>query len=127
VIAFTKEGVVYAWGHNGFCQLGLGNSCQTVVPSIVGGTLTGKKVVLISCGSHHTMALTSEGEVYAWGQNNSGQVGCGSTANQPTARRVSAVIGNTKIVSIASGQTSSFAVSDTGEVADESRVQNLRY
>lgn len=55
-------------------------------------------------------------KVYAFGQNNSGQVGCGSTANQPTPRRVSAVIGSTKIVSIACGQTSSFAVSDNGEV-----------
>ncbi|ODN05802.1 RCC1 and BTB domain-containing protein 1 [Orchesella cincta] len=116
VIAFTQDGSVYAFGHNGFCQLGLGTSCQTHVPALVCGGLTGKKVIEVACGSHHTLALTSDGEVYAFGQNNSGQVGCGSTANQPTPRRVSAVIGSTKIVSIACGQTSSFAVSDTGEV-----------
>jgi RCC1 and BTB domain-containing protein len=73
-------------------------------------------VTELRCGSHHTIALTSEGEVFAFGQNNSGQIGCGSTANQPTPRRVSAVIGNIKIMSIACGQTSTFAVSDTGEV-----------
>ncbi|XP_021955121.1 RCC1 and BTB domain-containing protein 1 isoform X1 [Folsomia candida] len=116
VVAFTKDGGLYAWGHNGFCQLGLGTSCQTVVPTLVSSGLLGKKIIDVSCGSHHSIALTSEGEVFAFGQNNSGQIGCGSTANQPTPRRVSAVIGNVKIVKIACGQTSTFAVSDTGEV-----------
>lgn len=97
-------------------QLGLGTSCQTVVPTLVSSGLLGKKIIDVSCGSHHSIALTSEGEVFAFGQNNSGQIGCGSTANQPTPRRVSAVIGNVKIVKIACGQTSTFAVSDTGEV-----------
>jgi len=55
-------------------------------------------------------------QVFCWGQNTSGQVGCGSTANQPIPRRVSAVIGNSKMVYIACGQTSTFVVSDTGEV-----------
>lgn len=32
-------------------------------------------------------------QVFAWGQNNCGQVGTGSTANQPSPRKVSAVIG----------------------------------
>lgn len=32
-------------------------------------------------------------QVYAWGQNNCGQVGTGTTANQPTPRKISAVIG----------------------------------
>lgn len=97
-------------------QLGLGTSCQTHVPALVCGGLTGKKVIEVACGSHHSLALTNDGEVYAFGQNNSGQVGCGSTANQPTPRRVSAVIGSTKIVSIACGQTSSFASTDLRDV-----------
>jgi len=31
--------------------------------------------VKVACGSEHTLALTNKGEVYAWGQNNYGQVG----------------------------------------------------
>jgi alpha-tubulin suppressor-like RCC1 family protein len=61
-------------------------------------------------------------QVYCWGQNTSGQVGCGSTANQPIPRRVSAVIGNSKIVYIACGQTSTFAASDTGEVVTNNDI-----
>lgn len=55
-------------------------------------------------------------QVYAWGYNNCGQVGSGSTANQPTPRRVSSCLQNKVVVSIVCGQTSSLAVVDNGEV-----------
>ncbi|MEQ2252224.1 RCC1 and BTB domain-containing protein 1, partial [Ilyodon furcidens] len=54
--------------------------------------------------------------VYAWGYNNCGQVGSGSTANQPTPRRVSSCLQNKVAVSIVCGQTSSLALVDNGEV-----------
>lgn len=40
-----------------------GTSCQTVVPTMVSSGLLGKKIIDVSCGSHHSIALTSEGEV----------------------------------------------------------------
>lgn len=55
-------------------------------------------------------------QVLAWGQNNYGQVGSGTTTNQPTPRRVIASIGGRQVVDIACGQTSSMAVMDNGEV-----------
>jgi len=64
-------------------------------------------------------------QVYAWGQNNAGQIGCGSTANQPTPKRVSAVIGNLKIVSITCGQNSSFALSENGDVSTKNLTDLL--
>lgn len=57
-------------------------------------------------------------QVYAWGYNNCGQVGSGSTSNQPTPRRVSSCLQNKVAVSIVCGQTSSLAVVDNGEVTD---------
>lgn len=56
-------------------------------------------------------------QVYAWGYNNCGQVGSGSTANQPTPRRVSNCLQAKVAVSIACGQTSSVVVIDNGEVS----------
>lgn len=76
----------------------------------------GKRVVDIACGSYHTLVLTSDGEVYAWGQNNCGQIGSGSTTNQPTPRKVTAGIGSRRVEAIACGQIASMAVLDTGEV-----------
>ena len=66
--AFTNfflytAGEVYSWGHNGYCQLGNGGSTQGVLPTLVCTNLQGKRVSKVACGSHHSLALTLEGEV----------------------------------------------------------------
>ncbi|XP_034614407.1 RCC1 and BTB domain-containing protein 1 isoform X3 [Trachemys scripta elegans] len=116
VILSTEDGEVYAWGHNGYSQLGNGTTNQGITPIQVCTNLLIKRVIEVACGSHHSMALSSDGDVYAWGYNNCGQVGSGSTANQPTPRKVSNCLQTKMVVSIACGQTSSMAVIDNGEV-----------
>lgn len=115
VLLATEGGEMYAWGHNGYSQLGNGTANQGISPAQVTSNLTQKKVTEVACGSHHSMALTLDGEVYAWGYNNCGQVGSGSTANQPTPRKVSNLLQSKVVVSITCGQTSSMAVLDNGE------------
>ena len=39
-----------------------------LIPTLVQGALTGKTVVDVACGSHHSICLTSDGELYAWGK-----------------------------------------------------------
>ncbi len=56
-------GELYSWGHNGYCQLGNGSTNQGPTPTLVTTNLIGKKITAVACGSHHSMALTSEGEV----------------------------------------------------------------
>lgn len=56
------DGDVFAWGHNGYCQLGVGNSNQGLVPMQL-NTVGSKVVVQVACGSHHSMARTRDGEV----------------------------------------------------------------
>ena len=57
------SGEVYTWGHNGYSQLGNGNTNQGLIPSLTSG-LQMKKVIQVSCGSHHSLALTDDGEVH---------------------------------------------------------------
>uniref|UniRef100_A0AAR2LBV3 BTB domain-containing protein n=1 Tax=Pygocentrus nattereri TaxID=42514 RepID=A0AAR2LBV3_PYGNA len=114
-VVIATAGEVYAWGHNGYSQLGNGTTNHGLTPALVSTNLINKRVTEVACGSHHTIALTTEGEVYAWGYNNSGQVGSGSTANQPTPRRVSSCLQNKVVVNIACGQLCSMAVLDNGE------------
>ncbi|KAL8593917.1 hypothetical protein ACOMHN_032338 [Nucella lapillus] len=111
----TPGGEVWSWGHNGYCQLGNGSSSHGVQPVSISFYIS-HEVKSVACGSHHSMALTAEGEVYAWGQNNCGQVGNGTTANQPTPRRVSPALGGHKAVAITCGQTSSLTLLENGEV-----------
>ncbi|XP_056467332.1 RCC1 and BTB domain-containing protein 2 isoform X1 [Gadus chalcogrammus] len=116
VVLATSDGEVFAWGHNGYSQLGNGTTNHGLIPALVSTNLLNKKVMEVACGSHHTIALTTDGEVFAWGYNNSGQVGSGSTANQPTPRRVSSCLQNKVVVNIGCGQLCSMAVLDNGEI-----------
>ena len=116
VIAFTEMGEVYSWGHNGYSELGNGSSSQCLFPTVIGSSLSGKEVIEVACGSHHSLALTRDGEVYGWGQNTCGQVGAGVSTNQAVPRKVNSHIGIKKTISIACGKTPSMAVLENGEV-----------
>lgn len=63
--------------------------------------------------------MTSDGEVFAWGQNNAGQCGSGTTTGQSVPRRVTSGIGGHKVVAIACGQLTSMALLDDGEVRNQ--------
>ena len=76
VVALTREGNVIAWGGNRKGQLGDGqftSSCEAKVIL----QLRHRPVVLITCGEEHSLALTSGGNVYSWGDNSQGQLGLG--------------------------------------------------
>jgi hypothetical protein len=64
-LALTESGEVYAWGGNGFGQLGLGDTRNRLTPTQVPGL---GRVKAIAVGLEHSLALTESGEVYAWGQ-----------------------------------------------------------
>ncbi|XP_043461516.1 RCC1 and BTB domain-containing protein 1-like isoform X1 [Leptopilina heterotoma] len=116
VLALSNKGEVYSWGHNGYSELGNGSSNQGLTPTIISTILSEKLIVSIACGSHHSLALTNEGEVFAWGQNNCGQVGSGMNSNQGAPRKVNSILSEKKVISITCGQTSSIALTDVGEV-----------
>lgn len=59
----VADGELFAWGHNGYSQLGNGTTNQGVAPVVVSANLLNKKVTEVACGSHHSMALTDSGEV----------------------------------------------------------------
>ena len=63
VLFLFSDGDLYSWGHNGYCQLGNGSTNQGPTPSLVTTNLLGKKIIEVACGSHHSMALTNDGEV----------------------------------------------------------------
>lgn len=43
----------------------------------VSGEVADKAVVDVACGQHHTACITSNGEVYTWGNGKSGALGHG--------------------------------------------------
>lgn len=51
-------------------------------------SLQGKHVKDIACGSGHSAAITTNGELYTWGQGDHGRLGHGDTVNQSKPKQV---------------------------------------
>ncbi len=74
----------------------------------------------ISAGAYHSLALTADGHVYAWGDNANGQLGNGSTTNATTPVEVKGTGGTgvlSNIQSLSAGYYFSLAVTDDGHVS----------
>ena len=80
-LALAGDGSVLAWGWNGFGQLGDGTTTDRPLPTRVRAL---SDVRTVSAGVGHSLALTPTGygRVLAWGLNNAGQVGDGTTENR---------------------------------------------
>jgi alpha-tubulin suppressor-like RCC1 family protein/type II secretory pathway pseudopilin PulG len=76
----VASGKVYCWGGNNFGQLGNSSTIDSFVPVAVTdtGALSGKTVTDVSVANSFACALAG-GEIYCWGQNNTGQLGNGTT------------------------------------------------
>ncbi|XXG46537.1 hypothetical protein AAC387_Pa02g1355 [Persea americana] len=83
VVALSEDGVLQAWGYNECGQLGRGFTCEGLqgariingyarfldeAPELV-------KIIQVSCGEHHTAAISESGDVYTWGLGSMGQLG----------------------------------------------------
>ena len=113
-LAIGSDGKVYAWGYNGYGQLG--NSSTTDSPTPVTVRLPpGITPISIAAGGSHSLAIGSDGKLYAWGENNVGQLGDGSTTNSSTPVAVQLPPGITPI-SIAAGGSHSLAIGSDGKL-----------
>lgn len=116
VLALTFDGTVYAWGLNSSGQAGVGSFNSTVsTPTLVQGSLAGKVVVSIAAGVFHSLAVTSDGELHAWGSNSKFSLGTGYGQPSTTAP-VLAYSGVLKFVQVAAGESHSLALTTTGQV-----------
>ncbi|CAB3387466.1 Hypothetical predicted protein [Cloeon dipterum] len=114
--AISASGSVFAWGSNCYGQLGLGTKQQTLVPTKVGGTLGTKRVVQVACSGMHTLALTSDREVFSFGHNDCGQLGLVQNEDQTRPMKLDFPFSGKVVTAIACLCSSSVALLDSGEV-----------
>jgi uncharacterized repeat protein (TIGR02543 family) len=105
-LALCSDGSVAAWGYNGDGQLGNNSNTDSLVPVLVNAasgvsSLYGKKVVAVSAGGYHSLALCSDGTLAAWGYNGKGELGNNGTA----ASKVPLALNTTSGVSALYGKT----------------------
>lgn len=113
-LALTRSGRLVSWGDNSKGQLGDGTKISSTTPVMV-RLAAGVRVVAIGAGSQHSVALTSTGQVLAWGYNEFGQLGNGTRINSdvPVAVHIPAGV---KVIAVSAGGGYSLALTSTGQV-----------
>jgi alpha-tubulin suppressor-like RCC1 family protein len=83
-IIVKPDGSVWTWGINTEGQLGYGTTDTTCAPVQVkgpGGSGNLSGVMSVAAGEGHSVAIKSDGTIWAWGRNGNGQLGNGTTSN----------------------------------------------
>jgi alpha-tubulin suppressor-like RCC1 family protein len=103
-LALDPAGNVWAWGYNGFGQLGNATTVDSFTPVLVqkaGATSDappvplGVVIVKIAAGLDHALAIDLNGNVWAWGFNGLGQLGNSTTITKKDSATAVQVIAET--------------------------------
>ncbi|KAK3583560.1 hypothetical protein CHS0354_026149 [Potamilus streckersoni] len=103
-VALTKDGRVFTWGQDRLIGQPYSRSRNHVRPQQV-VTLAGYFIEDIAVGAEHTVALTSSGEVWAWGNNTDGQLGLSHTNSPIREPHLVPGLGGHTIRQISAGKT----------------------
>jgi alpha-tubulin suppressor-like RCC1 family protein len=113
-MALTSTGRVLTWGVNEGGELGNGTFKRSQVP-VFAHLPANVRIVAISSGRGHCLALSRAGKVYAWGDDNAGQLGDGGT--QPRALPFKVPIPG-KAIEIGSGNESFVSTAVVTKIID---------
>lgn len=108
--ALTSAGGAKCWGDNSFGQLGNGTTTQLTTPGNVSGLASG--VANIAAGADHSCAITTAGAVRCWGYNGDGELGNGTTTDNPTPGTVSGLTSG--VAAVAAGAYHTCAATTAG-------------
>ena len=111
IYAITKTGDVYVWGNNDSGQLGIGNTDEIWEPVKINALANIEMLYINEEGSAYAKTMT--GDVYAWGNNDSGQLGIGNTTNQSIPVKINEL---TNVQNIDFENGSIYAITKTGDV-----------
>ena len=96
--AVTSAGGLKCWGNNGRGQIGNGTTNQANIPQEI--YAAGSGVVAVAAGDWSTCAVFAGGSLKCWGENASGQLGTGDTADSLSPTQVSGLTSGVAAVSI---------------------------
>ena len=129
VIVQDANGKLWGWGDNTNGVLGTAYSPQTgtTITSPIQLDLPANVTsVSISAGHDHVLMLASDGCVYAWGNNEYGQLGINNGGAMITSPTLVSALQNKDIVAVATGTRFSLALSRSGQVYSFGRNNKLQ-
>ena len=111
--AITTNGDLYTWGKNDYGQLGL-DDIDDITDRHTPTKVTGlSNIVAVSLGRYHSAAITTNGDLYTWGENDYGQLGLDDITDRHTPTKVT---GLSNIVAVSLGEYRSAAITATGDL-----------
>uniref|UniRef100_A0A8D3DEC0 HECT-type E3 ubiquitin transferase n=1 Tax=Scophthalmus maximus TaxID=52904 RepID=A0A8D3DEC0_SCOMX len=114
----SSDGSVRACGKGSYGRLGLGDSNnQSTLKKLTFEPHRAIKKVSSSKGSDgHTLAFTTEGEVFSWGDGDYGKLGHGNSSTQKYPKLIQGPLQGKVVVCVSAGYRHSAAVSEDGEL-----------
>ncbi len=115
---YLQNGQVRCWGHNGYGQLGYGDTVsRPSPPTDVVDLGVGRTAKAVAVGDYYTCAILDNDTLKCWGRNNDGQLGYGNTTQQtaPPTTTVDLGVGRT-VKALALGGTHACAILDNDSI-----------
>jgi LruC domain-containing protein len=116
-LAIKTDGTLWAWGENDYGEVGIGTvTAQGInTPMQVGNA---SNWAAVSAGRFHSLALTTDGSLYAWGRNNNASLasGAGQLGNNTTTDSSVPILIGTGYSQVAAGTFFSAALKTDGTV-----------
>jgi alpha-tubulin suppressor-like RCC1 family protein len=82
IAAINSDGSLFTWGRNDNGQLGQNDTLWRSSPVQVGTIFDGNKWKKVAVGKSHMAAISSNGDLFIWGNNLSGQLGLNDQINR---------------------------------------------
>ena len=104
--AIKSDGSLWMWGSGDSGVLGLGDTSSRSSPVQVGSLTNWAYVDTIggNVGQHHTLAIKTDGTLWAWGRNDQGQLGLGDLTDRSSPVQVGSLT-NWKSVALSASHT----------------------
>lgn len=87
-VSIKTDGTLWAWGDNGKGQLGIGSNGLASFKSSPVQIGTNTNWSLVKAGGSSTLAIKTDGTLWAWGDNGKGQLGIGNTYSKSSPVQV---------------------------------------
>ena len=110
--AINSSNTLFLWGDNSKGQLG--DQTTTNKNSPVQTIASGTNWTQVACGELHTVAIKSDGTLWGWGDNTSGQLGLSEGFNLPRSSPVQTIAGGTNWKKVSAGGYHSLATRNDG-------------
>ncbi len=111
-ISIKNDGTLWAWGYNGFGQIGDGTTTTRYISTQESTDALDWRY--ISTGGSHTVALKSDGTLWVWGKNDVGQLGNGSSTKRDVLSPIQENSNTKNWMCISTGESHTVALKSDG-------------